>query len=1009
MQRRLAMLLILAMLLFALPLTGTAEASAADGPATYAHDGRVTLIDGATVETPVTDFDAAKAVVDGVLDQLGGDERTVLDPWRVLTDAKGNNYYVFQQMCNNTTVLGGAVKVITDAEGGMLALTSSIVNDLPEADDAEPIAAEQAEQIVLDRYMEENQRALTLVEGATARIILPLVLEIDMEAEDEDTGSRYVWVVYTDNPDAAEPRSSDLPWLAHYVTMSGEYLYSLPTMQPGDEVGATGFDASYVFDFMEPVNYAGAVKLSTGDEMEISINLMRDARTGVYYLGNMERRIVVADFYETVYNHNMTLVSSTSNDDWDPMDLLALYNYCRAWDYYNEIGWVGGDGRGRPIMILKGFCTSDHTPVDNAAYAGTAYAGWEMFLASDINDYSQCLDVLGHEFTHCVTGNVMTYAPYLNDYGAINEAMSDIQGNLCEMLMGATEDDTWLIAENSENKAIRSMSDPHARRQPEYTWDIYYATNVKSPTVINDLGGVHNNSSLLAKVAYKLCAEGGMSLEDARAFWFAVDCAMVPGTDYAQLSELMPVILRAQGLDDYLNALEAAMDATRLRSNDLPDTFDADRALLTVTLPDDERFQDGNWMMAILSINPDQIFQVFEDAYMRRGESAGLLDDLLTIIGLDPALLPTREAVEANAEQAWTASMDAINAEIEKLDYDALLDADENAFLPTLKASLMQLYDRYFKKAFYFGTGSAGQDGRTVRMVGRPGYTVPVLFRLEVDNDLNVLSGGLAVYAMGQWNDLSKLITEMAQPEQGLSDLAKLGGLLGGDDSDDGDLVSALLGGLLSGDDGSEADGGDMSMLFDLLGCGLPGGDDDGAEPFDMSGFARDMLKAGVDWVRDEVLYQVRGGEVNEIPSTGLEDVLSISTEEYPFLSDMFNQMKNDAGDEVTVDYGVSGIYAQADMDAAIALIKARIATWDGVALHSVRYAGDEANSDKNLAMLNDLQAGQSYTQCIEFFTDLHSPVRGGGAWMPDREYTDWQWWLARTEGGDWQIVSWGY
>ena len=38
----------------------------------YTHDGRVTLIDGATVDTPVMDFDGASRVVDGVLDQLGG-------------------------------------------------------------------------------------------------------------------------------------------------------------------------------------------------------------------------------------------------------------------------------------------------------------------------------------------------------------------------------------------------------------------------------------------------------------------------------------------------------------------------------------------------------------------------------------------------------------------------------------------------------------------------------------------------------------------------------------------------------------------------------------------------------------------------------------------------------------------------------------------------------------------------------------------------------------------------
>ena len=103
--------------------------------------------------------------------------------------------------------------------------------------------------------------------------------------------------------------------------------------------------------------------------------------------------------------------------------------------------------------------------MDNAAYAGKFY-GWQTFLSSSVNDFAQCLDVAAHEFTHCVTGTVMTYNAYKNDYGAINEAISDIQGNLCEMLAGATEDNTWLIGENSLN-TVRSMSDPHLFQQPE--------------------------------------------------------------------------------------------------------------------------------------------------------------------------------------------------------------------------------------------------------------------------------------------------------------------------------------------------------------------------------------------------------------------------------------------------------------------------------------------------------------------------------------------------------------
>ena len=307
-----------------------AEPETAPSATVYTHDGRVTLIDGACTDAPVRGFGDAAAVVDSVLDQLGGDENTLLEPWRELTDAYGNRYYVFQQMFDNTTVLGGAVKVITDDGGSMIGLTSSIVANPAEPDAGEDISAGEAEQIVLEHAAQTRQPALAPVEGLTRRMILPKTLAIDIEAED-DEGSRYVWVVYTNNPDGSQTHSSDLPYLAHYVTMDGEYLYSLPTIIPGDEAGASGFDASYVFEFMESVNYTGYVDLSGGEELEISVDVMRDKRTGMYYLGNLERRIVVADCWEFLYNGNrVVLESSPDNLEWDQVGLLTLYNYCRA-------------------------------------------------------------------------------------------------------------------------------------------------------------------------------------------------------------------------------------------------------------------------------------------------------------------------------------------------------------------------------------------------------------------------------------------------------------------------------------------------------------------------------------------------------------------------------------------------------------------------------------------------------------------------------------------------------
>lgn len=116
---------------------------------------------------------------------------------------------------------------------------------------------------------------------------------------------------------------------------------------------------------------------------------------------------------------------------------------------------------------------------------------------------------------------------------------------------------------------------------------------------------------------------------------------------------------------------------------------------------------------------------------------------------------------------------------------------------------------------------------------------------------------------------------------------------------------------------------------------------------------------------------------------------------------------------EVRIDYGTSSIYTQKDMNAAIELIKKEFDTWNGCELHSISYSSDDECSESNIAWMNELEAANDkkeiFTQCIMFKSDFHSPKKGGGAWNEDDEYTDWQWWLARTNGGQWKLMTWGY
>lgn len=111
-----------------------------------------------------------------------------------------------------------------------------------------------------------------------------------------------------------------------------------------------------------------------------------------------------------------------------------------------------------------------------------------------------------------------------------------------------------------------------------------------------------------------------------------------------------------------------------------------------------------------------------------------------------------------------------------------------------------------------------------------------------------------------------------------------------------------------------------------------------------------------------------------------------------------------------SIDYGMSEIYSKTDMDDAIKLIEEEFSDWDGCELHTISYISDDCNCKENIEWMNSLgDTDMAYTQCIMFESNFHSPKSGGGAWNPNSEYTNWEWWLARSDNGEWNLMTWGY
>ena len=506
--------------------------------------------------------DAMEAIY-GVLDYLGGDNTTHLEPIEAFRNAEGTIYYNFRQVVSDVTVHGATVKLIADKDGKAIGLVSSLVPNLS-ADPPENwgIDGKEAEAIVKEAY---KDREITIIPDATERTLLPY--------EDDSDLFYYAWVVYT----KAFYDTADAAYLAHYVDEDGDYLYCTPVSAPGSLQALRGGIPPLVFDGYEEDTWSGTVKTCSGQKQEVEVPVMVDPDTGDLLLGDLTRQILVADFNDFMNNYTLTpcvIGGGEHSDEW----ILTFQNFIKIFDLYGSTKFNGPDTEGTPCLILVDAVDEEGIPIDNAFYAGKIQ-GFQVFAFDSTAPYGEAVDVMGHEFTHCFTTKVMNTNLYMNDYGAINEAMSDIFGNLYAMMVDET-DVPYVMGEKLEN-GVRYMNDPHKGWQPEYVWDMYYLPEAMESTDENDNGGVHTNSSLLNWVSAKL-GEAGMDHGDEFYYWMNVALAMTPRTDYPQMAQLLPFIMDHLGYPQYVSVIEEAIRDTRMETKELPESLGEGMGMIAV-------------------------------------------------------------------------------------------------------------------------------------------------------------------------------------------------------------------------------------------------------------------------------------------------------------------------------------------------------------------------------------------------------------------------------------------
>ena len=718
---------------------------------------------------------------------FGGDENTTLYLWE-RTVSENQTVYTLQDVKNGMTVPGNTIKIVVTNDGVTVFNSFSPKNDkeylfpyeyITEARIASETAVNKEKNDDIKNYSEKEKdeslaettelsedsenndkiyetvtdikseisgirsfEAENIVKEKTGKTILPgterIVLASPMtslsleEQNDEDVPQILLYAVYTDNDD------NKYPYLVHYLKLDGEYCYSLPVREIGDEDARCGYRRQTLFKGMEATTWEGdltetdAPGIKNPRTIHVTLPVMFDRKTKEYYLGDLERRIVIADYAKAAYVDSQLHVVSSRNNRWDNEDLWTYYNYIRAYDYYAERGWIGPDGRQTDVAILKGLCSADGTPFENACSIGMV-AGWQMFGYTPYKEdgtpllLTHALDVMAHEYTHTFTSTLMVENLYKNDYGAINEAMSDIMGNIIEYSYNDTEDKNWTLGENM-GMPIRSMIYPHDFGQPEHVWDIYYGPNTKKPTTVNDRGGVHTNSSMLNLIAAKLCRFYDMPLEEASRFWMTVAQVMTSNTDYKRIGSVLEWAMNEVN-KDYLDALISLESECRLSETEYPERLPYHYKMVELTLPDTEAFRDNDWALMQLQLNTDTvsdiIFSGIDIAFSKHN-------------GKD-----VTEKIKNLAETLHS------NVEVK----ENMTDEEE---FETIHDILASSVDNIVTQSMSWGDS-------TIRMVTKDAPSVYALISTDITG---MKMKGLAVLINGKWYDLSSVITIIDKNEE---------------------------------------------------------------------------------------------------------------------------------------------------------------------------------------------------------------------------------------------------
>lgn len=293
-------------------------------------------------------------------------------------------------------------------------------------------------------------------------------------------------------------------------------------------------------------------------------------------------------------NGTSTCTTFTNNDNsWGDTNTRqragvdAHFGAAKTYDYFKNVhgrNGIFGDGRGVPSRVHYG---------NN--YVNAFWDGSRMTYGDGSGNSRPLvsLDVAAHEMSHGVTENVVPGGlTYSGESGGLNEATSDIFGNMVEFYANTTADPgDYQVGEkiniNGNGTPLRYMYDPKLDGSSDTCWttgtknkDVHYSSGVANHFFFNLAEGTGSTAYGTSPICGTAPAVTGIGRAKAEKIWFrALDVYFTSNTAYVNTTTpsntARAYTLRA-ATDLYGNCsteyrtVQAAWTAVAVSGNDAP-------------------------------------------------------------------------------------------------------------------------------------------------------------------------------------------------------------------------------------------------------------------------------------------------------------------------------------------------------------------------------------------------------------------------------------------------------